>query len=41
MADDILWLPDNSGRRTALSVLEKVVMFGSGASAAAIYGIVR
>jgi polysaccharide export outer membrane protein len=41
VADDILYIPDNSGRRTALSVLEKVVMFGSGAGAAAIYGIVR
>ena len=40
-ANDILYIPDNSGRRTALSVLEKVVMFGSGAGAAAIYGIVR
>jgi len=40
-ADDILYIPDNSGRRAALSVLEKVVMFGSGAGAAAIYGSVR
>ncbi|HTM52143.1 MAG TPA: polysaccharide biosynthesis/export family protein [Bryobacteraceae bacterium] len=41
LADDILYIPDNSGRRAALSVLEKVVMFGSGAGAAAIYGSVR
>jgi len=40
-AHDILYIPDNSGRRAALSVLEKVVMFGSGAGAAAIYGSVR
>jgi polysaccharide export outer membrane protein len=40
-ANDILYIPDNSGRRAALSILEKVVMFGSGAGAAAIYGSVR
>jgi polysaccharide export outer membrane protein len=40
-ADDILYIPDNTGRRTALSVLEKIVLFGSGAGAAAIYGTVR
>jgi polysaccharide export outer membrane protein len=37
-ANDILYIPDNSGRRAALSVLEKVILFGSAAGAAAIYG---
>ena len=37
-ADDILYIPDNSGRRATLSVLEKLATFGSGAGAAAIYG---
>jgi len=41
VADDILYIPDNSGRRTALSVLEKIAIIGSGVGAAAIYGIVR
>jgi polysaccharide biosynthesis/export protein len=41
VADDILYIPDNTGRRATLSLLEKLVMFGSGAGAAAIYGAVR
>jgi len=41
VADDILYIPDNTGRRAALSLLEKLAMFGSGAGAAAIYGASR
>jgi polysaccharide biosynthesis/export protein len=41
VADDILYIPDTSGRRAALSVLEKVIMVGGGISAAAIYGVSR
>jgi polysaccharide export outer membrane protein len=36
-ADDILYIPDNSGRRLALAVLEKVLVFGTGATGALIY----
>jgi len=41
VADDILYIPDNTGRRATLSVLEKVLMIGGGVGAAAIYGISR
>ena len=37
MADDILYVPDATGRRAALSALEKIVMYGSGAASAVIY----
>lgn len=37
MANDILYIPDNSGRRATLTVLEKVLMFGAGATTALIY----
>ncbi|HTQ54363.1 MAG TPA: polysaccharide biosynthesis/export family protein [Bryobacteraceae bacterium] len=40
-ANDILYVPDNSGRRTAITALEKFLLFASGASTAAIYGVVR
>jgi polysaccharide export outer membrane protein len=33
MANDILYIPDNTGRRTALTALEKIVSFGSAAGA--------
>ena len=36
-ANDILYIPDNSGRRMALSILEKALLFGTGASTALIY----
>jgi polysaccharide export outer membrane protein len=36
-ANDILYVPDNSGRRLALAVLEKALVFGAGASSALIY----
>lgn len=34
---DILYVPDAKGKRVALAALEKVLMYGSGASAALIY----
>jgi polysaccharide export outer membrane protein len=36
-ANDILYVPDNSGKRLGLAVLEKVLLFGSGATGALIY----
>ena len=36
-ANDILYIPDNSGRRLGLAVLEKFLLFGAGASSALIY----
>jgi polysaccharide export outer membrane protein len=36
-ADDILYIPDATGRRLALAALEKVALYGSGAAAAVIY----
>jgi polysaccharide biosynthesis/export protein len=38
-AEDILYVPDNSGRRLSAAVIEKVLLFGSTAGATAlIYG---
>lgn len=37
MANDILYIPDNTGRRVTLAILEKVLVFGGGASTALIY----
>ena len=39
--NDILYVPDRSGRRTSMAVLEKVLMFGGGAAAALIYAGVK
>jgi len=36
MANDILYIPDNTGRRAALTVLEKALTFGSTAGATAL-----
>jgi polysaccharide export outer membrane protein len=36
-ANDILYIPDNSGKRMALAILEKVLMFGGAAGTALIY----
>lgn len=41
MADDILYIPDAQGRRASLAALEKLPLFGSGASSALIYRGVR
>jgi len=37
-ADDILYIPDNTGRRATISALEKVLMLTGTIGAAAIYG---
>src|ERR1039457_1354570 len=37
LANDILYVPDNKGRRMTLGALEKVLLVGSGLGAAAIY----
>jgi polysaccharide export outer membrane protein len=37
LESDILYVPDRSGRRATLSVLEKLLIFGGGAAAAGIY----
>lgn len=38
---DILYVPDNKGRRTAMTTIDRVLSFGSAAGAAAIYGTTR
>jgi polysaccharide biosynthesis/export protein len=40
-SDNILYLPDNAGRRATMAALEKILLFGSGAGTAAIYAGVR
>jgi len=37
MADDILYVPDATGRRATLATLEKVLLFGTSAGTALIY----
>jgi polysaccharide export outer membrane protein len=37
LANDILYIPDRSGKRIAMTILEKVVMFGAGLSTALLY----
>jgi polysaccharide biosynthesis/export protein len=37
MANDILYIPDNKGRRLTVGALEKMLVLGSGAAAAAVY----
>lgn len=42
LANDILYIPDNKGRRLGLAALEKILLFGSTAGATAlVYGQVR
>ena len=36
-ANDILYVPDNSGRRIALGTLEKLLVLGSASAAALVY----
>jgi polysaccharide export outer membrane protein len=40
-ADDILYIPDSTRKRMGFAALEKVLLFGSGASSALIYAGVR
>jgi polysaccharide export outer membrane protein len=37
MANDIIYIPDNTGRRNTFGTLEKVLLVGTGLGAAAIY----
>ena len=37
LANDILYVPDNKGRRMTIGALEKVLLLGAGAGSAAIY----
>lgn len=41
LANDILYIPDNSGRRNTMAVIEKIAIFGTGATTALIYAGVR
>jgi len=41
LANDILYIPDAKGTRATLAALEKVILFGSGATSALIYAGVR
>ena len=41
MANDILYIPDRTGRRAALSTLEKILLVGTGLGGAAIYTLTR
>jgi polysaccharide export outer membrane protein len=41
LANDILYVPDNKGRRMTLGALEKVLAFGAGAGTALIYAGLR
>ena len=41
LANDILYITDNKGRRTSMTVLEKVALFGAGITSALIYAGVR
>jgi polysaccharide export outer membrane protein len=41
VANDILYIPDRPGRRSTMSALEKVLIFGSGMAAAGIYAASR
>jgi hypothetical protein len=36
-ANDILYIPDNSGRRVALATLERILSFGGAAGTALMY----
>ncbi len=40
-ANDILYIPEKKGRRATVSAIEKLLIFGSAASAAAIYAGIR
>jgi len=39
--NDVLYIPDNHGARIGMAALEKILLFGSGATTALIYGIGR
>lgn len=39
VANDVLYIPDAASRRASLAALEKILLFGSGATTALIYGV--
>lgn len=39
--NDVLYIPDNSGRRVGMAVLEKALLLGTGATTALIYSVSR
>ncbi|MGA3097177.1 MAG: polysaccharide biosynthesis/export family protein [Bryobacteraceae bacterium] len=41
LANDILYIPDNSGKRLSMATLEKILLLGGAASTALIYALVR
>jgi len=41
LANDILYIPDNKSRRATFGALEKLLLFSTGVTSAAIYGISR
>jgi polysaccharide export outer membrane protein len=41
LANDILYVPDNKGRRATIGLLEKLLIFGSAAGAAGVYAGTR
>lgn len=41
LPNDILYVPDRQGKRTGLAILEKVLIFGTGAGTALVYAGVR
>ena len=41
MADDVLYVPDATGRRATMATLEKILLFGTGASTVLLYGVTR
>jgi hypothetical protein len=41
MADDLLYVPDNRGKRIGVTTLEKTLLLGSAIGAALIYAGVR
>ena len=40
-ADDVLYIPDNTGRRATASAIEKIMLLTGSIGAAAIYGVTR
>ena len=40
-ADDVLYIPDNTGRRATASAIEKIMLLTGSVGAAAIYGVTR
>lgn len=41
LANDILYIPDNKSRRATFSALEKLLLFGTGATSAMVYTLAR